>query len=95
MSNYYLYSLGLPKPAIVNQGKAIGFSKFLMFGEMTAEDTVYTTTPLYHSAATLALLSVMALGEPLRIPTRSMSTNLEIVSFIQSTVNQLLSTPIQ
>lgn len=53
---------GLPKPAIVNQGKAIGFSKFLMFSEMTPEDIVYSTTPLYHSAATLALFSVMALG---------------------------------
>lgn len=52
---------GLPKPAIVNQGKAIGFSKFLLFSEMTTEDIVYTTTPLYHSAATLALFSIMEL----------------------------------
>lgn len=89
MSNYYVYSLGLPKPAIINQGKAIGFSKFLLFSEMTAEDTVYTTTPLYHSAATLALFSVMELGEPLNIPTKPMSAKQEIVSFIQSSYCKL------
>ncbi|XP_062606097.1 long-chain fatty acid transport protein 2-like [Saccostrea cucullata] len=53
---------GLPKPAIVNQGKSIGYSKFLQIGMVTPDDRVYTTTPLYHSAATLALLSVMDVG---------------------------------
>lgn len=53
---------GLPKPAIVNQGKAIGYSKFLLFSELGPDDIVYTTTPLYHSAATLALFSVMEMG---------------------------------
>lgn len=59
---YIVWFTGLPKPAIVNQGKAIGYSKFLLFSELGPDDIVYTTTPLYHSAATLALFSVMEMG---------------------------------
>ena len=53
---------GLPKPANVNQSKAIIFSKFLQFCELEPEDRVYAVTPLYHSAATCALYSVIDKG---------------------------------
>ncbi|OWF55324.1 very long-chain acyl-CoA synthetase-like [Mizuhopecten yessoensis] len=42
---------GLPKPAIINQAKAIGLSKFYQQIWYNEADTVYVVTPLYHSAA--------------------------------------------
>ncbi|KAJ8303998.1 hypothetical protein KUTeg_017581 [Tegillarca granosa] len=53
---------GLPKPAIVNQAKAIGYSKFFTFSEISKDDIIYITTPLYHSAACLSLFSTMDVG---------------------------------
>lgn len=54
---------GLPKPAIINQSKAIGMSKFLYLGDLQPEDIVYTVTPLYHSAACLALFTIIDCGK--------------------------------
>ena len=54
--------LGLPKPAIINQTKALGMSKFLYLGGLEHDDIVYTVTPLYHSAAILALFTTMDCG---------------------------------
>ncbi|KAK3585281.1 hypothetical protein CHS0354_040225 [Potamilus streckersoni] len=42
---------GLPKPCIITQAKAIGFSAFLLFVKCSDKDIVYTPLPLYHSAA--------------------------------------------
>ena len=61
MVNFFL--TGLPKPANINLSKSIGYSKFLQFSELEPEDRVYTTTPLYHSAATLALFSIIDTGQ--------------------------------
>ncbi|XP_033750776.1 long-chain fatty acid transport protein 6-like [Pecten maximus] len=50
----YIYTsgtTGLPKPAIVNQAKAIGLSKFYQQVWYDEDDVVYVVTPLYHSAA--------------------------------------------
>ncbi|XP_021368649.1 very long-chain acyl-CoA synthetase-like [Mizuhopecten yessoensis] len=61
----YIYTsgtTGLPKPAIVNIAKGVGFSKFCLFSGMKKGDVIYTTTPLYHSAAVLALFCVMNTG---------------------------------
>lgn len=61
----YIYTsgtTGLPKPAIVNIAKGVGFSKFILFSGMKKGDIIYTTTPLYHSAAVLALFCVMNTG---------------------------------
>ncbi|KAJ8304729.1 hypothetical protein KUTeg_018312 [Tegillarca granosa] len=44
---------GLPKPAIVSQSKAIAAGKFMRTIDLNKNDVVYTTLPLYHSAATL------------------------------------------
>lgn len=50
----YIYTsgtTGLPKPALVNQAKAIGLSKFYQQVWYNENDVVYVVTPLYHSAA--------------------------------------------
>lgn len=44
---------GLPKPAIINQTKAIGLSKSFLFFNFNENDIAYICTPLYHSAATV------------------------------------------
>ncbi|KAL3865943.1 hypothetical protein ACJMK2_043287 [Sinanodonta woodiana] len=41
---------GLPKPCIISQSKAIGFSGFLLLVNYTDKDILYTPLPLYHSA---------------------------------------------
>ena len=46
-----MYVAGLPKPAIITQAKAIGMSKFFSLFDFMTSDIIYTTTPLYHSAA--------------------------------------------
>ncbi|KAK3096869.1 hypothetical protein FSP39_004198 [Pinctada imbricata] len=61
----YIYTsgtTGLPKPAIISQAKGIGYTMFLQFSELSTDDIVYTITPLYHSAAILALFSVIDMG---------------------------------
>lgn len=52
----YIYTsgtTGLPKPAIINQTKAIGLSKSFLFFNFNENDIAYICTPLYHSAATV------------------------------------------
>ncbi|XP_060063692.1 long-chain fatty acid transport protein 2-like [Ylistrum balloti] len=61
----YIYTsgtTGLPKPAILNIAKAVGYSKFCLFSGLKKGDIIYTTTPLYHSAAVLAMFCVMNTG---------------------------------
>ncbi|KAL4227803.1 hypothetical protein ACF0H5_013240 [Mactra antiquata] len=54
---------GLPKPAIISQSKAIGICKFMMLVQISPDDIVYTSTPLYHSAAGgLGLMCVIDQG---------------------------------
>lgn len=45
--------IGLPKPAIINQTKAMKLSRMFQLLDYTSSDTVYVVTPLYHSSATL------------------------------------------
>lgn len=52
----YIYTsgtTGLPKPAIINQAKAIGVSSFWQCFDFNENDIAYAVTPLYHSASFL------------------------------------------
>ncbi|XP_033749915.1 very long-chain acyl-CoA synthetase-like [Pecten maximus] len=74
----YIYTsgtTGLPKPAIVNIAKGIGFTKFCLFSGMKKGDIIYTTTPLYHSAAVLALFCVMNTGATMLLRRRFSATH--------------------
>lgn len=59
---------GLPKPAIMNQIKAIGVSKAFQYFSYNENDVVYIVTPLYHSAATvLGLFNTIDVGATILI----------------------------
>ena len=53
ISSFRLSISGLPKPAIVNQTKAIGLAKSFQYFGFNEHDIAYIVTPLYHSAATV------------------------------------------
>jgi len=54
---------GLPKPAIISNAKAVSISKFFQLISFTSSDILYTTTPLYHSAAGgLGLMNTLDTG---------------------------------
>ncbi|KAK3097888.1 hypothetical protein FSP39_014187 [Pinctada imbricata] len=51
----YIYTsgtTGLPKPAIINQTKAMAVGSMFKLFDYDSNDTVYVVTPLYHSSAT-------------------------------------------
>ncbi|XP_048780351.2 long-chain fatty acid transport protein 2-like isoform X1 [Ostrea edulis] len=56
---------GLPKPVNFNHEKAITISGMLLATEGTSNDRLYTTTPLYHVLACIALFSVLESGATL------------------------------
>lgn len=59
----HVYILGLPKPAIINQFKAIGLANVLQQFSLTENDILYIVTPLYHMAAsTLGWWNTMKVG---------------------------------
>lgn len=45
--------LGLPKPAVINQAKAVSASAFWHIFDFNENDIAYAVTPLYHSASFL------------------------------------------
>ena len=56
--------LGLPKPAVINQTKAIGLACSFQVFSFNENDIVYISTPLYHSAATvLGLFNTINVGK--------------------------------
>lgn len=60
----YMMFLGLPKPAIIKQEKAILFSKSFQIFDLCPSDVLYTCTPLYHTAGGgMGLMSTIDQGK--------------------------------
>lgn len=59
--------IGLPKPAIVSQNKAIKMTKVFYAVGGTPNEIAYITTPLYHVLALSSLFSVIEIGENISI----------------------------
>ncbi|XP_076105117.1 long-chain fatty acid transport protein 2-like [Mytilus galloprovincialis] len=101
----YIYTsgtTGLPKPAIINQTKALGMSKFLYLGGLEHDDIVYTVTPLYHSAAILALFTTMDCGSTMLLRTKFSAHhyfedcrrhNVTVIQYIGELCRYLLAVP--
>lgn len=53
---------GLPKAAEINQGKLWGMSSLMSLAGVRASDVIYTSLPLYHSAAFLGFTSTIERG---------------------------------
>ena len=44
-------NLGLPKAAIISEAKKFKGASVMLLGDLNDKDIIYTTLPLYHSAA--------------------------------------------
>lgn len=101
----YIYTsgtTGLPKPAIINQAKGVGMSKFLYLCEIVPDDIVYTTTPLYHSAACLAMFTTFTCGSTMVLRSKFSAQhyfedcrrhNVTIIQYIGELCRYLLALP--
>lgn len=70
----YIYTsgtTGLPKPAIINQAKAISVSKCFQWFNFSEDDITLAVTPLYHSAATCqSLFNTIDVGATIALSRR-------------------------
>ena len=60
----FIPSIGLPKPAVLDQSKAIMTRSWLMQFDHRPDDIMYVATPLYHAlAAAAGLFSAIGRGK--------------------------------
>ncbi|KAL3865948.1 hypothetical protein ACJMK2_043292 [Sinanodonta woodiana] len=71
MPSCYIFTsgtTGLQKPCILTQARAIGYGASLLFVNGTHKDIVYTSLPLYHSAASgIGLMGTIGTGATLAL----------------------------